>query len=86
MSRAAARGFPFASGLASAASLSNVLFPLQVLNLNWYAKHARHPFYGELGLNSGVMLMDLDRMRFVSYSHTVEVAPCHAPALPSAIP
>lgn len=37
--------------------------PAQVSNLNWYAKHARHPYYGDLGLNSGVMLMELDRMR-----------------------
>ena len=23
----------------------------------WYKKFARHPYYGELGLNSGVILM-----------------------------
>lgn len=32
-------------------------------NTGWYSRFARHPFYGKLGLNSGVMLMDLARMR-----------------------
>ncbi|XP_077548344.1 glucoside xylosyltransferase 2-like [Haemaphysalis longicornis] len=30
---------------------------------NWYRKNAEHPFYQPLGLNSGVMLMNLTRMR-----------------------
>ena len=32
-------------------------------NMGWYNRFARHPFYGKLGLNSGVMLMNLTRMR-----------------------
>lgn len=32
-------------------------------NTGWYSRFARHPFFGRLGLNSGVMLMDLARMR-----------------------
>uniref|UniRef100_A0A0A9XB39 UDP-D-xylose:beta-D-glucoside alpha-1,3-D-xylosyltransferase n=1 Tax=Lygus hesperus TaxID=30085 RepID=A0A0A9XB39_LYGHE len=32
-------------------------------NTGWYNRFARHPFYGKLGLNSGVMLMNLTRMR-----------------------
>ncbi|XP_049877470.1 glucoside xylosyltransferase 1-like [Pectinophora gossypiella] len=32
-------------------------------NLSWYPRFAKHPFYGKLGLNSGVMLMNLTRMR-----------------------
>ena len=32
-------------------------------NMGWYNRFARHPFYGSLGLNSGVMLMNLTRMR-----------------------
>lgn len=32
-------------------------------NVGWYNRFARHPFYGEMGLNSGVMLMNLTRMR-----------------------
>lgn len=32
-------------------------------NVGWYNRFARHPFYGALGVNSGVMLMNLTRMR-----------------------
>ncbi|XP_064602399.1 glucoside xylosyltransferase 1-like [Liolophura sinensis] len=30
---------------------------------SWYKRFARHPYYGHLGVNSGVMLMNLTRMR-----------------------
>ncbi|CAH1786741.1 unnamed protein product [Owenia fusiformis] len=33
----------------------------------WYNRFARHPFYGKLGVNSGVMLMNLTRMRIVNW-------------------
>lgn len=29
----------------------------------WYSRFARHPFYGSTGVNSGVMLMNMTRMR-----------------------
>ncbi|XP_055377804.1 glucoside xylosyltransferase 1 [Condylostylus longicornis] len=32
-------------------------------NVGWYNRFAHHPYYGELGVNSGVMLMNLTRMR-----------------------
>ncbi|XP_011550541.3 glucoside xylosyltransferase 1 [Plutella xylostella] len=32
-------------------------------NMSWYPRFAKHPFYGKNGLNSGVMLMNLTRMR-----------------------
>lgn len=31
--------------------------------MSWYKRFARHPYYGLFGVNSGVMLMDLERMR-----------------------
>jgi UDP-xylose:glucoside alpha-1,3-xylosyltransferase len=31
--------------------------------MGWYNRFATHPYYGKLGLNSGVMLMNLTRMR-----------------------
>jgi UDP-xylose:glucoside alpha-1,3-xylosyltransferase len=31
--------------------------------LDWYPRFAKHPFYGPSGLNSGVMLLDLQRLR-----------------------
>ncbi|XP_029681632.1 glucoside xylosyltransferase 1 isoform X1 [Takifugu rubripes] len=33
----------------------------------WYSRFARHPFYGRTGVNSGVMLMNMTRMRSVSF-------------------
>lgn len=30
---------------------------------SWYRRFARHPFYGSFGLNSGVLLMNLTRIR-----------------------
>ncbi|KAJ8945037.1 hypothetical protein NQ318_019032 [Aromia moschata] len=32
-------------------------------NVGWYNRFAKHPYYGKLGVNSGVMLMNLTRMR-----------------------
>ncbi|XP_028163603.1 glucoside xylosyltransferase 1 [Ostrinia furnacalis] len=32
-------------------------------NISWYPRFAKHPFYGKYGLNSGLMLMNLTRMR-----------------------
>ncbi|CAK9827062.1 Glucoside xylosyltransferase 1 [Anthophora retusa] len=32
-------------------------------NTGWYNRFAKHPYYGKLGVNSGVMLMNLTRMR-----------------------
>ncbi|XP_074050836.1 glucoside xylosyltransferase 1 isoform X4 [Macrotis lagotis] len=31
--------------------------------IGWYNRFARHPFYGKTGINSGVMLMNLTRIR-----------------------
>lgn len=36
-------------------------------NTGWYTRFARHPFYGPHGVNSGVMLMNLTRMREVEW-------------------
>jgi UDP-xylose:glucoside alpha-1,3-xylosyltransferase len=35
--------------------------------MGWYNRFARHPYYGKLGLNSGVMLMNLTRMRETNF-------------------
>lgn len=35
----------------------------EVEALGWYNRFAQHPFYGKFGINSGVMLMNLTRMR-----------------------
>lgn len=36
-------------------------------NIGWYPRFSRHPYYGRFGLNSGVMLMDLQRMRSLEW-------------------
>ncbi|XP_056384269.1 glucoside xylosyltransferase 2 isoform X1 [Hyla sarda] len=35
----------------------------EVPKIGWYSRFARHPFYGTTGVNSGVMLMNLTRIR-----------------------
>ncbi|XP_051862953.1 glucoside xylosyltransferase 2 isoform X2 [Drosophila albomicans] len=40
-------------------------------NIGWYNRFARHPFYGRLGVNSGVMLMNLTRMRNFNWEQHV---------------
>lgn len=40
-------------------------------NNSWYPKSARHPFYGSYGLNSGVALMNLSRMREIEWERQV---------------
>lgn len=39
----------------------------------WYSRFARHPFYGRTGVNSGVMLMNMTRMRSVSFKVQMRV-------------
>ncbi len=40
-------------------------------NMGWYNRFARHPYYGKLGLNSGVMLMNLTRMRQFNFEDKI---------------
>lgn len=35
----------------------------------WYNRFARHPFYGRTGINSGVMLMNMTRMRSMFFKN-----------------
>ncbi|XP_013103261.1 glucoside xylosyltransferase 1 isoform X2 [Stomoxys calcitrans] len=44
-------------------------------NIGWYNRFARHPYYGSLGVNSGVMLMNLTRMRQFKWEE--HVLPIH---------
>lgn len=44
-------------------------------NIGWYNRFARHPYYGTLGVNSGVMLMNLTRMRQFKWEE--HVLPIH---------
>ncbi|WAR02834.1 GXLT2-like protein [Mya arenaria] len=40
--------------------------------IGWYNRFARHPFYGEVGVNSGVMLMNLTRLRASTWLQSVQ--------------
>ncbi|KAK0094756.1 hypothetical protein PV326_010080 [Microctonus aethiopoides] len=40
-------------------------------NTGWYNRFAKHPYYGKLGVNSGVMLMNLTRMRIFRWDDYV---------------
>ncbi|KAL1494917.1 hypothetical protein ABEB36_010428 [Hypothenemus hampei] len=40
-------------------------------NVGWYNRFAKHPYYGKLGVNSGVMLMNLTRMRTFKWTEYV---------------
>lgn len=35
----------------------------EIPRIGWYSRFAQHPFYGSAGVNSGVMLMNLTRIR-----------------------
>lgn len=39
--------------------------------LSWYPRFARHPFFGKNGVNSGVMLMNLTRMRASNWTEKI---------------
>lgn len=41
---------------------------------NWYHRFAAHPYYGRYGLNSGVMFMNLTRMRQFEWNTRIEPA------------
>lgn len=47
----------------NASQLTGLVEEHEDKNVGWYNRFARHPFYGEMGINSGVMLMNLTRMR-----------------------
>lgn len=59
-------------------------------NVGWYSRFARHPYWGETGLNSGVMLMNLTRMRNAKFvtgerskeTNQVELVPWNEVLLP----
>ena len=44
--------------------------------IGWYNRFARHPYYGKTGVNSGVMLMNMTRMRrkYFKVSHWFRLA------------
>ncbi|XP_074503712.1 glucoside xylosyltransferase 2 [Sebastes fasciatus] len=43
----------------------------EVPKIGWYSRFARHPFYGVTGVNSGVMLMNLTRIRSTMFKNSM---------------
>ncbi|XP_031604380.1 glucoside xylosyltransferase 2 [Oreochromis aureus] len=43
----------------------------EVPKIGWYSRFARHPFYGITGVNSGVMLMNLTRIRSTLFKNSM---------------
>uniref|UniRef100_A0A8C5XIZ1 UDP-D-xylose:beta-D-glucoside alpha-1,3-D-xylosyltransferase n=1 Tax=Microcebus murinus TaxID=30608 RepID=A0A8C5XIZ1_MICMU len=43
----------------------------EIPKIGWYSRFARHPFYGAAGVNSGVMLMNLTRIRSAQFKNSV---------------
>ncbi|XP_043933910.1 glucoside xylosyltransferase 2 [Protopterus annectens] len=43
----------------------------EIPKIGWYSRFARHPFYGAAGVNSGVMLMNLTRIRNTQFKNNL---------------
>ncbi|MGH0152728.1 UNVERIFIED_CONTAM: hypothetical protein FKN15_023212 [Acipenser sinensis] len=43
----------------------------EIPKIGWYSRFARHPFYGKTGVNSGVMLMNLTRIRNTLFKNSM---------------
>nr|XP_018667666.1 glucoside xylosyltransferase 2-like [Ciona intestinalis] len=40
--------------------------------VGWYSRFARHPYYGDTGINSGVMLINMTRLRSADFKNDVQ--------------
>ncbi|XP_078518003.1 glucoside xylosyltransferase 2 [Lissotriton helveticus] len=43
----------------------------EIPKIGWYSRFARHPYYGMTGVNSGVMLMNLTRIRSTQFKNSM---------------
>ncbi|XP_027685210.2 glucoside xylosyltransferase 2 isoform X2 [Chelonia mydas] len=43
----------------------------EIPKIGWYSRFARHPYYGTTGVNSGVMLMNLTRIRNTPFKNSM---------------
>ncbi|XP_051836833.1 glucoside xylosyltransferase 2 [Antechinus flavipes] len=43
----------------------------EIPKIGWYSRFARHPYYGMTGVNSGVMLMNLTRIRNTQFKNSM---------------
>lgn len=48
----------------NSSQIAGLAYESENVNTGWYSRNfSRHPYYGKYGVNSGVMLMNLERMR-----------------------
>lgn len=52
--------------------LAAMTFESEDFSSNWYYRFARHPYYKPYGVNSGVMLMNLTKMRMFNWIDRME--------------
>lgn len=58
-------------GAMNSSQMAALAFEHEDPNTGWYNRFAHHPFYGPYGVNSGVMLMNLTRMRLFHWDDYV---------------
>nr|XP_037859583.1 glucoside xylosyltransferase 2 isoform X4 [Chlorocebus sabaeus] len=54
----------------------------EIPKIGWYSRFARHPFYGSAGVNSGVMLMNLTRIRSTQFKSVSTYSPASGTTVP----
>lgn len=54
----------------------------EIPKIGWYSRFARHPFYGSAGVNSGVMLMNLTRIRNAQFKNISMCSPASGTTVP----
>jgi len=56
----------------NASHIAGMAYESEDFSNNWYYRFAKHPYYGSYGLNSGIMLMNLTRMRQFGWIEKLE--------------
>lgn len=59
-------------GLMNSSQMAAMSYESEVFSNSWYHRFAKHPYYGSYGLNSGVMLMNLTRMRQFGWTNRLD--------------
>ncbi|XP_077373458.1 glucoside xylosyltransferase 1 isoform X2 [Festucalex cinctus] len=55
----------------NASQLSAMALETEDLRIGWYNRFARHPYYGAAGVNSGVLLMNMTRIRETLFKNDI---------------
>ncbi|XP_077425447.1 glucoside xylosyltransferase 1 isoform X1 [Vanacampus margaritifer] len=55
----------------NASQLAAMALETEDLRIGWYNRFARHPYYGSAGINSGVLLMNMTRIRETFFKNDI---------------